>query len=265
MLDDVLFSGPDGLTDYEQRLWDADILYTYVNEYGYELTPARYHKAGYEFALGAVSSAMDPVMKSDREPIAADVVVGGADGGIYAAFTGLPSSSGTGSSFSVYDCMAISAGSGAKEGAWTFLRSLLLPEGNTILWDESYQLPTVKGFSMNRETLEEQLATDYYHDVETGENYLDLDGKPVEYSEFALGVGYPEDIVLIAYLLPPNDAQLDRFWRLYNAIDHITGENDDLLSIIAEQAEPYFAGDKTLEETAQLIQNRAKLYVNENW
>lgn len=263
VLDDVLFSGPDGLTDYEQRLWDADILYTYVNEYGYELTPSRYVK-GHEFGLYSIWNALDPMMKSEQEPVAADAVIGGADGGVYAAYTGLPSASGTGSSFSVYDCMAISAGSKEKEGAWAFLRTLLLPEGNTVRWDESYQLPSVKGFSMNRETLEQQLATEYFHDVETGENYLDPDGKPVEYSEFALGVGYPGDIVLMACLLPPNDAQLDRFWRLYNAIDHITGENDDLLSIIVEQAEPYFAGDKTLEETAQLIQNRAKLYVNEN-
>ncbi len=264
VLDDVLFSGPDGLTDYEQRLWDADILYSYVTDYGYEVSPSRYVKENYNFGRNAILSAMDPVVKSEREPIAADAVIGGADGGVYAAYTGLPSASGAGSSFSIYECMAISAGSGAKEGAWAFLRTLLLPEGNTVRADEPNVYPWESGFSMNRETLEQQLATEYFHDVETGENYLDPDGKPVEYSEFALGVGYPGDIILMACLLPPNDAQLDRFWRLYNAIDHITGENDDLLSIISEQAEPYFAGDKTLEETAQLIQNRAKLYVNEN-
>ena len=31
-----------------------------------------------------------------------------------------------------------------------------------------------------------------------------------------------------------------------------------------EQADVYFAGDKSLEETVQLIQNRASLYENEN-
>ena len=31
-----------------------------------------------------------------------------------------------------------------------------------------------------------------------------------------------------------------------------------------EAAGPYFAGDKTLDETVRLIQSRAELYVNEN-
>ena len=57
---------------------------------------------------------------------------------------------------------------------------------------------------------------------------------------------------------------MERFWKLYESTEQITGRNDALLDIVMEQAEPYFAGDKTLEETAQLIQNRAKLYVNEN-
>lgn len=180
----------------------------------------------------------------------------------WCAFVGFPTESGTGSSFSLYDCVAISAGSPQKEGAWAFVRNLLLPNGNTILWDEEYMIPTVNGFSMNRETLEKQLAQKYWVD-ENGACYLDSNGMPVEYTEYALGVGNPGDIVLIAYLLPPTKAQLERFWDLYNAIDHVTGEDAGLLDIICEQAEPYFAGDKSLEETVKLIQNRANLYVNE--
>ena len=37
-----------------------------------------------------------------------------------------------------------------------------------------------------------------------------------------------------------------------------------LLDIILEQVQPYFAGDKSLEETVQLMQNRASLYVSEH-
>ncbi len=264
VLDDVLFSGRDGLTDYEQRLWDADIIHTWTSASGAEITSPRYLlsaiNCGFTAATSTIQSNEDA--PDDEEPLAAGYVTGGANGNVYASFVGFPTESGTGSSFSLYDCVAISAGSPQKEGAWAFVRNLLLPNGNTILWDEEYMIPTVNGFSMNRETLEKQLAQKYWVD-ENGACYLDSNGMPVEYTEYALGVGNPGDIVLIAYLLPPTKAQLERFWDLYNAIDHVTGEDAGLLDIICEQAEPYFAGDKSLEETVKLIQNRANLYVNE--
>ena len=64
--------------------------------------------------------------------------------------------------------------------------------------------------------------------------------------------------------MPPNEAQMERFWRLYDSIDRMSGDDRMLQDIILEQAAPYFAGDKSLEETADLIQRRAQLYVNEN-
>ena len=39
--------------------------------------------------------------------------------------------------------------------------------------------------------------------------------------------------------------------------------DQELVDLVMEAAGPYFAGDKTLDETVQLIQNRAALYVNE--
>ena len=107
----------------------------------------------------------DPV--NTRSSLAADFVTGGADGNVYASFVGLPAESGTGSSFSLFDSMAIAAASEAKEGAWAFIRTLLLPEGNTVRWDEAYYLPSVNGFAMNRETLETQLECTYWLNTES--------------------------------------------------------------------------------------------------
>ena len=50
---------------------------------------------------------------------------------------------------------------------------------------------------------------------------------------------------------------------LYNAIDSYVRRDPSLTAIITETAGAYFAGDKSLDETADLIQNRASLYVNE--
>ena len=40
--------------------------------------------------------------------------------------------------------------------------------------------------------------------------------------------------------------------------------SEEINKIIEEEAQAYFAGDKTAQEAAGLIQNRVKLYVSEN-
>ena len=50
---------------------------------------------------------------------------------------------------------------------------------------------------------------------------------------------------------------------LYEAVDGVYRWDDSLGEIILEIAGAYFAGDKSLDETAELIQNRAKLYISE--
>ncbi|MBQ4652289.1 MAG: hypothetical protein IJB78_06195, partial [Oscillospiraceae bacterium] len=39
--------------------------------------------------------------------------------------------------------------------------------------------------------------------------------------------------------------------------------NDSVYEIVLEQAEAYFAGQKSAEEVARLIQSKANIYVNE--
>ncbi len=55
----------------------------------------------------------------------------------------------------------------------------------------------------------------------------------------------------------------DHLMNLYNAINCSNRTDSDLRNIITEEAGVYFAGDRTLEKTMELIQNRARLYVNE--
>jgi hypothetical protein len=55
-----------------------------------------------------------------------------------------------------------------------------------------------------------------------------------------------------------------RFEELVNNTTQIYWPNDALANIVWESIGPYFAGDKTLEETVKLVQNRVTLYVNEN-
>ena len=82
------------------------------------------------------------------EFIAADCVSGGADGKVYASFVGFPTSGGAGSSFTLYESMAISVSCQAKEGAWDFVRRQLLPYSNvTGYWAANGQPVAFGGFA----------------------------------------------------------------------------------------------------------------------
>lgn len=272
VIDDVLFGGREPLTDYDRRLWDAEIIVNRgTTEYsdGMELIDTRYFddRDHVDWSIENGFRKIESLRRGNGETLAADYQAGGADGNVYASYVGFPSAGGAGSSFTICQGMAISASSGAKEGAWAFVRGLLLPNGNARgYWTATGEPSDFDGFPINRETFDGQMrmGMEYWTDPYTGEVFTDANGDPVEFSPTALGVGKPGDIVLMAYLFAPSEAQLERFWRLYESTEQITGRNDALLDIILEQADVYFAGDKSLEETARLIQNRAKLYVNEH-
>ena len=251
---DAAFGGPESLNDYESRLWDAGVLYTFISPFnGQECT-------NYSSCPHAVNIALN---RQFSYAAAGDAAIGAPDGKLYAAFPGFPSGSGAGSSFSLQDSTAVSASSRVKEGAWEFVRQLLLPGGS--LRTESFdgaEFSSSEGFPMDRGDFERTLEPQWCRVDGDGEIILDQNGQPVEAAQDLIAVGDPASV--IAYQMAPSQAQVDRFWALYNAIDHVSGGDGALLDIIVEQAQPYFAGDKSLAETAKLIQNRAALYVNEN-
>lgn len=57
--------------------------------------------------------------------------------------------------------------------------------------------------------------------------------------------------------------EYEQILTLYEAVDSAYHWDESLGEIIIEIAGAYFAGDKTLEETVALIQNRAQLYMSE--
>jgi hypothetical protein len=57
--------------------------------------------------------------------------------------------------------------------------------------------------------------------------------------------------------------QLDQFMTLYKSCKTISGSDASVLKIVTDEAAAYFAGEKTLDETVSMIQNRASLYVAE--
>ena len=90
---------------------------------------------------------------------------------------------------------------------------------------------------------------------------LDENGQPAGASSSFLIL--PDDSLTIPGRKPTRE-ELEQFTALYDAVDQVYDPDEKLLSIVREGAGAYFAGDKSLEDTVLLIQNRASLYLSEN-
>ena len=59
------------------------------------------------------------------------------------------------------------------------------------------------------------------------------------------------------------DAEIETFRDLIRTAIVSTGRDDMVTQIISEELEPFFAGDRSAEDTAEIIQKRASIYLAE--
>lgn len=149
------------------------------------------------------------------------------------SFVGFPNPWGAaGSCFHISSGFAMSSG-GNKEGAWAFLRTMLLPHERTRF---------AHGFPINKADFEEMAQAE--QDSRNRVGFTDSHGRFKPYTK-------------------PSKNDYDKVMALYEAVDCVDRWDADLGDIILEIAGAYFAGDKPLDETVGLIQNRASLYLSE--
>lgn len=160
-----------------------------------------------------------------------------------------------GSSFHVSDGLAMTSACKHKEGAWRFMREILLPESRDAEYFYAGSFPVNREdfMALANRAMEREFQTD-----ENGEILLDQNGEPVESPKGYWMIGN-SDVELYAM----TQEQFDCFMDLYNAIDTVSGYDNVINTIVGEETGMYFSGDKTAEETAEVIQNRANLYVKE--
>jgi hypothetical protein len=61
-----------------------------------------------------------------------------------------------------------------------------------------------------------------------------------------------------------NNAYVETFYDLISRANHVRVYDGALNEIVLEEAEAFFAGQKSAQEVAEIIQNRVQVYVNEN-
>lgn len=156
---------------------------------------------------------------------------------------GVPTGTGNGGLIQVDTGLAISASCAAKEGAWEFIKSMLTDEAQSEYW----------GFPVTRTAFDSAMQ-----EVMEESYYIDENGEKVVYEDYTY-IGDTQ------YALKPlTEAQVEEF-KSYIEGCGIYGIYDyDILEIISEEAASYFAGDKSVDEVASLIQNRVSIYLGEN-
>lgn len=159
-------------------------------------------------------------------------------------------------SFSASGKYAIMTRSKLKEGAWAFIESYLS-------WDHSsyfgLDLPNRK--SKLERLAEEAVNVEYVLD-ENGEPVLDENGNPKVVGKDYGGVGEGD---WMYYFRAPTREEVDMVLELIRSTKGKGDPNYQMRVIIDEEVAAYFLGQKSVDEVADIIQNRMQVYVSENY
>ncbi|MDR0819374.1 MAG: hypothetical protein LBN43_07365, partial [Oscillospiraceae bacterium] len=185
------------------------------------------------------------------------------------AFKGLPCESKQGNTFQTTLALAMSANCSDKEGAWSFMRGILTSE-----YQDTEGRGFTGGFPTNLKTFEKQAAEAMTEEteqsiftmsmnagaIETGGIDTDDDGIADIYPKGALRSA---DMLGAKYYYAMTKAEYDRYMGFINSISKVAESDDGILKIISEELKPFFGGQKTAKATAEIIQSRVSIYVNE--
>ena len=146
--------------------------------------------------------------------------------------------------------VAISAKSKHKDGAWEFVKVLL---------SEEYQSELVNGHAWGFPVMKSALEKQFEMDM-TPEYYTDENGKQVESPKTTWGY---DDFQM--EIMAASQAEVDAVREMITSAEKTaTSINEELNNIIQEETAAFFSSQKSAKDTADVIQNRVQIYVNEN-
>lgn len=165
-------------------------------------------------------------------------------------FIGYPDADKEGSYFSFYSNMGIYSKSDVKDGAWEFIRTFMTKEyqGKQVSSGNTWNTPTRKDALELRNKI--AMATKKFKDEYGNEH------EPTDSSW-----GWDDFEVKVK---PSTQEEVDMYMDLIDNTKKVGGWNQAIFDIIIEESKAYFSGDKSVDEAADIIQNRVKTYVNEN-
>ena len=175
-------------------------------------------------------------------------------------FTGYPTEDGSGSSFELQMPMAISSVTKYPDAAWDFVCSII-KKMNTIDENNNYY-----GFPISQAAFDAEMT-----DIMTEQYQLDENGEQVDWD----GDGEPDKAIRGSYETMENgetvykdvyaltQEDIDQILGVINSTRSVYDYDQEILDIITDEVAAYFAGDKDVQTTANMIQSRVNLYVQE--
>ncbi len=141
--------------------------------------------------------------------------------------------------------LAVSAKCEHPQAAWSFLATLIRGDNQR----HRFGIPVLA--QPYEEMIQEAMEPSYY----TDEN-----GNQVEQSK--MGIGYSDGTNLEIYAATQQEAQA--FRQIVESISGRRGYQEKIFEILNEDCAPFFAGQKSAQETAAVVQSRIQTYINEN-
>ncbi|MBQ9662709.1 MAG: extracellular solute-binding protein [Oscillospiraceae bacterium] len=166
-------------------------------------------------------------------------------------YIGWPTSDGVGSIMRFDNGYAMSKSCSDKDAAWEFLRGMLTEAGQSDVW----MIPS------NRKVFDKQLKeimTPNYRKDANGNFILDENGEKIEESR---GGWVDESGEHNIYAM--TQEQADEVLSVIETCTKVASYDTSIYDIVNEQAQAFFAGQKSVDEVARLIQSKANIYVNE--
>ena len=134
---------------------------------------------------------------------------------------------------SVTDAYSIVSTSGCKDGAWEFIKFCLINDNSSMGW-----------FSSNKQRLQEMIDEELAHAGEEKRSTFYTEQGAVNY-HYA------------------TQEEIDTVMDLIENVELSESANSEIISIIEEEMESYFAGGKSKEATVAVIQDRVQPYLDE--
>jgi len=163
-------------------------------------------------------------------------------------FKGFPDENRNGNSFAPLPTLAITSASENKEGAWSFIRSLM-----TEQWQRQMIIESPNYIPSNKAVLDWMID------------------RAMNQEEHTVGIGtsFGGNIIIVdVKITPVSQTEMNQFMEMINSALQETSANYNftaIMNMVSETASDYFSGVKTAEEVARIIQSRASILASEQF
>ena len=170
-------------------------------------------------------------------------------------FIGFPTSEGVGSMIRTESGYGISEKCQNKEAAWEFVRTFMT---------EEYQENNAWNFPSNIHSYEKKRAeamNPTYVKDENGNIMLDPEtGEKLMEQKGGYWDNATQEYVPTSFY---TEEEIDKIESVIKNTDRVYAVDESINEIVREQVEAFFAGQRSAEDVAKLIQSKAMIYVNE--